>query len=120
MDISLFPKGRYVAKNAKLSYKYPHVKKGSEGQILPFAINIERTYSSKDTRITKNGVGARAVDSNSSCWELEAFRPSPYFEDIENGADIIVLYEKVNTSKLCSIPRYIYLTDKGMWFVNTR
>lgn len=113
MDISLFPKGRYVAKNAKLSYKYPHLKKESllkEG-IIPFALNIER----KDTR------SGRSTQSDiSSCWELEAFRPSPYSEGVEDGADIIVLYEKVNTSKLCSIPRYIYLIDKGIWFVNTR
>lgn len=117
MNVSLFPKGRYIAKKTLLFYKTPH-SNNDINMNRPFALIFE----------TLNG--AQTV------WDITSFRPDPYFdkeftESASNtGMPSIVLYEKINCSskdhtKCFKVPRYIYLPPidsdgEGKWFVNIR
>lgn len=116
MNVSLFPKGRYLAKKTLVFYKTPYSNGANTNR--PFALIFE----------PENGVKIE--------WDITSFRPDPYFDKdfIEHasttGIQSIVLYEKINcsisSSKCFNIPRYIYLphaidsTKEGKWFVNIR
>ena len=114
MDISLFPKGRYVAKKTVIRYKFPY---GSHSGDRPFALIFDTVLAGKrsDKRSGKRNAPSR------ECWDFEAFRPDPFLDPIFNskavgeGLHAIVLYEKG-----CKIPRYIFIPESDQIFVNTR
>lgn len=92
MDISLFPKGKYIAKKENLVVKSKNTK----------AYMLE-LVDPKNNRCTP--------------WDASSFRPD-ISKITPNDKDAVVLYENIFTCKCCKIPRYIYIQDK--WFVNVR
>lgn len=104
MDLSIFPRGKYYAKQATISLKrsYPP----SSGK--PFALNIN--------------IPSKKADNHAMIWDLEAFRPDPREIVTQKATKATILYESVNytSSDSChKIPRYIVTSD-GQWLVNVR
>jgi hypothetical protein len=94
MDISLFPKGKYIVRSETLNIK-------SKGK--PYGIELQPNNK----------------ESIPKLWDLGSFRPDILSLQSSNlPTDVFVLYENINTCKCCKIPRYIYADNK--WFVNVR
>ena len=107
MDLSVFPRGKYYAKEANVRFKNPYPPEGRE----PFALVIERP--------TK-----KATD-HAMVWDINAFRPDPRdTPEFHQGVKAVVLYESVNYSSggCHKIPRYIVVGGQknGKWFTNVR
>lgn len=96
MDLSIFPRGKYYAKQADIT-----LKRCKSGKV--YAIVIKKNEK-----------------NHATIWDIGAFRPDPvdFFED---SSSVTILYESVNytDSKCHKIPRYI-VTNNGKWIVNVR
>ena len=113
MDLSVFPRGRYYAKQMVVRFKNPYPQKGR----TPFALEIR----------SLNNRGSSEYDTE---WDLDAFRPDLrdcefLHSRLQKGTKAVVLYESVSYTQLerCyKIPRYIVVrTQKNdKWFVNVR